>query len=172
MLEKRKRYINSLALIIIQITVITFVIRFFIIEPGAVDGPSMEPMFNDSEIFLVNKLTYMHSPLRRFDVVQAVVNGNNGKIAIIKRVVGLPGEIVTVEKGKIFVETVEGKKFPLDEPYLKYGTLTKVRYGAPNKFYIPSDYYFLVGDNRGQSVDSRDTGPVHRKQINGKVIQL
>jgi len=172
MFEKRKEYINSMAMIIAQIIILSSFTRYFIIEPGRVDGPSMEPTFIDNEFFLINKAAYFFKSPERFDVVQVLVEGKYGRISVIKRIIGLPSERIVVEGGKIWIETADGKKTALDEPYLHYGTLTKVRFGAESRFTIPVNHYFIIGDNRGQSTDSRDIGSVHRKQINGQVVQL
>ena len=87
----------------------------------------------------------------------------------VKRVIGLPGEVILIKRNGVFVRTPDSMEFQLSEPYLRKDTVTAVAAGSPLEFVVPENTYFLLGDNRANSHDSRDFGPVHRRYIQGKV---
>ena len=151
--------------------ILILVVRTFIIEPGIVDGRSMEPTFIDNDFFLVNKITLLLRTPHRGDIVQA--EGVDHASVIIKRVIGLPGETVSLDHTGVNITEPNGKKFHLDEPYLAKDTITTTTDDKPTVFTtVPSDSYFLMGDNRPMSVDSRVSGSFHRKSIYGLVINV
>lgn len=144
--------------------------RFFILSPGTVDGPSMEPTFLDQDRIFVIKSSYIFKSPKRFDIVQ-IISPYKDKY-IIKRIIGLPGETVSVKQGKIFITLNNGKEHPLDESrYLSAYIYTEVpgQRGVA-QFVVGENEYFLVGDNRGSSADSRVFGSIHRSDIIGRVI--
>jgi signal peptidase I len=130
--------------------------------PLFIQGVSMEPNFQNGELVVIEKLSYMNGkPIRRGDVVAAVFPGDPKRTRLIKRVVGLPGESVGVNDGRL---TINGAV--LNEPY-------SPRLGAPPyqelaKTLLKADEYFLVGDNRPGSSDSRLWGAVARADIQGR----
>ena len=132
-------------------------IRTFVITPVRVNGSSMYSTLKDGEIMILNKLDYKLHDIERFDIV--VVKTDEKKI--IKRVIGLPGETLKYEDNTLYIN---GKK--IDEPYLKDATedfdITSLGYDK-----IPDDCYFVLGDNRDNSSDSRIIGPVKKSQITG-----
>ena len=142
-------------LIIIGVIVI---IRSFIVTPIRVNGESMSPTLENGEIMILNKWNYHFNDIERFDIV--VVKTDNEKI--IKRVIGLPGETLKVENNILYIDGQEIK-----EPFLKEKTedfnINTLGYEK-----IPNDCYFVMGDNRNNSKDSRMIGCVSRKQITGK----
>ena len=133
-------------------------IRSFIVTPVRVNGESMYPTLKDREIMLLNKINYRFHDIKRFDIV--VVNTKDEKI--IKRVIGLPGETLKVEDNTLYINGKEIKEDFLKEETADFDLedlgITK----------IPSDSYFVMGDNRDNSKDSRMIGPVKRSQIVGK----
>lgn len=138
----------------IIIILVVVLIRTFVVTPVKVDGSSMVPNLNDGDLLILNKLDKNYE---RFDIV--VVNYNNTKL--VKRVIGLPGEHVEYKDNKLYVNgkvikekfiDTETKDFTVD--YLGY-----------NK--IPKNYYFVVGDNRQNSMDSRMIGLINKKDIIG-----
>ncbi len=156
---------------VFAITTIVFVsVKSFVLNAGEVNGRSMEPMFVDSQKFLVSKIEYFVAPPRRYDVVQ-LIDEKNSKL-IIKRVIGLPNETIVIKQGRVFVQPFGAlTERAIEEPYLSSGTYTKVPFqNAPKVFTMGSDEYFVLGDHRAQSADSRDYGAVHRSQILGRVI--
>ena len=134
------------------------IIRSFIITPVRVNGTSMYPTLKHGEIMLLNKYYYHFNNIKRFDIV--VVKTDDDKI--IKRVIGLPGETLKYENHTLYIDGKEVK-----EKYLKQETddfdLESLGYTK-----IPSDCYFVMGDNRENSKDSRMIGCVDKKQITGK----
>ena len=133
-------------------------IRTFIVTPVRVNGTSMYSTLNDGEIMILNKINYKFSDIKRFDIV--VVKTENNKI--IKRVIGLPGETLKYEDNVLYINGQEVK-----ESYLKEKTedfnINELGYKK-----IPQDCYFVMGDNRDNSNDSRIIGCVKREQIKGK----
>lgn len=133
-------------------------IRTFIVTPVRVNGTSMYSTLKDGEIMILNKINYWFNDIKRFDIV--VVETENNKI--IKRVIGLPGETLKYEDNILYIDGQEVK-----EPYLKEKTedfnISKLDYKK-----IPQDCYFVMGDNRDNSNDSRIIGCVKRDQIKGK----
>lgn len=171
MLRLIEQYLSRVVNILAHFVLFLFFVRFFIVELGIVDGKSMEPSFRDNELFLVNKAGPIFYPLRRFEVVQFFLPTSKNAL-IIKRVIGFPGETIVIKHNAVYVQDKEGREVELLEPYLYPDLIVNVPYGAANEFLVPSSSYFLLGDNRTSSGDSRDFGPVHRSRIIGKVISL
>lgn len=140
-----------------SIILAVILIRTFIITPVRVNGTSMYSTLKNGEIMILNKLDYKFNDIKRFDIV--VVKTSDNKI--IKRVIGLPGETLKYENNTLYIDGVEVK-----EPYLKEKTedfnINELGYKK-----IPSDCYFVMGDNRNNSKDSRIIGCVNKKQIQG-----
>lgn len=166
-----ERYLLLTLSVIFQIVIVLFLVRFFVLTAGRVNGQSMEPMFHDNQFFLVNRLAYLLHPPERFDVVQ-FLHPENKEILLIKRVIGLPGERVNFKRDQIYIQGTDGREWALEEKYLKDDALTRVSPGRPTEIILSENMYFLVGDNRLFSKDSRDFGPIHRRWINGKVPEL
>ena len=150
--EKKKELIIYGSIILAVI-----LIRTFIVTPVRVNGTSMYSTLKNGEIMILNKLDYKFNDIKRFDIV--VVKTSDNKI--IKRVIGLPGETLKYENNTLYIDGVEVK-----EPYLKEKTedfnINELGYKK-----IPSDCYFVMGDNRNNSKDSRIIGCVNKKQIQG-----
>jgi len=127
------------------------------VQSRQVEGSSMEPTLHTGERVLVNKLAYVNfAAPARGDVV--VFHAWSQHEDFIKRVVGLPGDTVEVKRNQVFVNDV-----PLDEPYLDQPTT-----GTDGPVRVGADEVFVMGDNRGNSSDSRHYGPLPRAQIVGK----
>jgi len=129
-------------------------IRLFVFEPFFIPSGSMEPTLQIGDRVLVNKLSYDLHSVHRGDVVVFKKPANDfspGIKDLVKRVIGLPGETITGRDGSVFVD---GQR--LKEPWLPKGETT-----APfPPVVIPKGDYFMMGDNRGDSADSRVIGPV------------
>jgi signal peptidase I len=146
--------------------VIVLPIRMFIAEPFVVSGSSMAPTFSDGDYLIVDKLSYELGEPKREDVVIFRYPNNPSKY-FIKRVIGLPNETVNISGSTVTITKKDGSTITLDEPYVKNTTdnLTHLE--------LKSDEYFVMGDNRPVSSDSRYWGPVNRKLITGRaVLQL
>ena len=137
--------------------IVVFVIRTFLIQPFLVSGASMEPNFSEGNYLLVDELTYRLRAPERGEVV--VFKSPVGKDYFIKRVVGLPGEEIEIKGDRVYVA---GK--PLPEDYL-YGAKTPIDL----KVKLKQNQYFVLGDNRGYSFDSRSWGPLDRDSLVGIV---
>jgi signal peptidase I len=135
----------------------------FVAQPVKVEGTSMLPRLHDGERIFVNKLIYYGLPeIERGDIVVFWFPNDPTK-SYIKRVIGLPGETVQVRAGRIFVN---GKE--LQEPYLEHAL--NVAGGDEPPTYVKPHYYFVMGDNRDNSSDSRSWGLVPEKYIYGKAL--
>ncbi|MCX6800385.1 MAG: signal peptidase I [Candidatus Falkowbacteria bacterium] len=155
----------TLKTIIIFIVSILF-IRTFFLETGIVNGRSMENTFIDSDIFWIDKFTLLFRRPQRGDIVQ--FRNEADKKIVIKRVIGLPGEKINIESNRVFIINTNGDKTTLPEAYLKPGTETITPTGEAIIYsIIPENSYFLLGDNRSESFDSRYYGAINRKYING-----
>lgn len=142
----------------VLIIIVVLLIKKYIFSPIKVNGDSMFPTLHDNDIMILNEIGYHINGVKRFDIV--VVDTNNDKI--IKRIIGLPGETVTYKDNKLYIngEYIE-ENFEHDITH--NFELSKIE-----EEIIPEDYYFVVGDNRGKSLDSRTIGLIHKDQILGK----
>lgn len=163
------KYISKTVFLVLQIVVLIALLRFFVIHPGAVNGISMEPAMRDNQAFIVNKVIYLIRKPKRFEIAQLYDPGNR-EDPMVKRIIGLPGETIVIKANGTYVRS-GGKETKLKEKYLKEGVITRTKSGTGEEWKIPPDSYFVMGDNRLRSADSRNFGPVHRKDIIGKVMQ-
>lgn len=142
-----------------------FIIYSFIAQPFQVQGASMEPNFYTKQYLIVDEISYHFRDPDRGEVV-VFHNPRNESEFYIKRVVGLPGEKVDIDNGKVKITNSEYPHgFSFDEYYLPPGTETR----GNATFRLAEDEYFVMGDNRLQSFDSRSWGPVKRSEIVGVV---
>lgn len=142
---------------------VAFLIRFFLIQPFYVSGPSMEPNFHNNQYIIVDQVTYRFSKPKRGDVV-VFKWPQNIAISFIKRIVGTPGETVEVRNGQVYIYNKENPSgVVLKESYIETTTPNDVRKT------LGKNEYFVAGDNRHNSSDSRIWGPVARHLIIGKV---
>lgn len=149
-------------LVMLAIAVVVFVGLRSAVQTFVVLGPSMEPSFGENQRLLVNKLVYrLHEP-ERGDVIIFHPPHNQGE-SYIKRIVGLPGEKVVMEYGRVFVHLEDGTSFELKEPYI--AEAARRRYESPT---IPEGSYFVLGDNRNNTNDSRNGWMTSDDDIIGK----
>lgn len=164
--EEAMIFFWEVAKVIIISFAIIVPVRYFLIQPFYVKGASMEPNFFDHEYLIVDQITYRFRNPQRGDVVVFRYPRDPSEF-FIKRVIGLPGETVVVKNNKVIVynEThKEGKV--LEESYL---SLDEENTGNVTEK-MEKDEYFLMGDNRSESLDSRIFGPIKRKNVIGKVF--
>ena len=140
---------------------LALVIIVFLYQPVKVEGTSMAPLLSDQERIFINKFVYRFEPIERGDVVVFWYPLDRSK-SFIKRVVGLPGEMVEIRKGIVYVNGVA-----LPEPYVppQYEDLSDF---APTK--VPDHSYFVMGDHRISSNDSRVFGSVASRYIYGRAV--
>jgi len=150
-MEKMKNIIKELLPYVIIIMVVLLVKRY-IFTPVIVNGPSMMNTLHDKDVMILDKIGMKLNGIDRFDIV--VIQTQNSKI--IKRVIGMPGETIEYEDNKLYINDKEIKD--------SYGT--GVTYDF-EKVKIPEDMYYVLGDNRNDSVDSRMIGLISKKDILG-----
>lgn len=150
-----------------------FVIIYnFLIQPNSVLGSSMEPNFYDGEYIITDKISYRIGEPQRGDIV-VFRFPKDESLDYIKRIIGLPGESVMISDNTV---TIYNEEYPagfvLDEAYLPEETVTNGGSIFPEnqKTVIPYDSYFVMGDNRLRSSDSRSWGTVPEKDLIGKVL--
>jgi len=140
---------------------LAMIIIVFFYQPVKVEGTSMAPLLSDQERIFINKFVYHFEPIERGDVVVFWYPLDRTK-SFIKRVVGLPGDEVEIRRGRVFIN---GKT--LEEPYVPSQYIDTAAYGPVQ---IPRDEYFVMGDHRISSNDSRIFGPVPSAFIYGKAV--
>ena len=157
-----KSFIRDTILVIIMAAVL-FVGMQYTIQRYTVDGPSMKNNFYDGQQLIVNKVVYyIHEP-ERGDVIVFLYPELSDE-GYIKRIIGLPGESIEIKDGMVYIQKADGTSLPLDEPYIT----TKARQDFEGKK-IPEGEYFVMGDNRNNSSDSREGWTLPGKYIIGKV---
>lgn len=139
-------------------------IRLFIAQPFVVSGSSMEPTFHNGEYLIVDQLSYMLGEPQRGDVV-VFHYPKEPKKYFIKRIIGLPGETVHVRAGSVSVTKTDGTEEALDEAYL-----VNLGNGDDEDVTIPEDEFFVMGDNRPASSDSRVWGLLPRENLAGRAL--
>lgn len=162
--DKLKNNLVELIEFIAIIGAILVVIRFFVAEPHKVSGSSMVPNFHDGDYIITNKVATQLSNPQRGEVI-ILKNPRNMDQVFIKRVIGLSGDRVMVNGGKVYLN---GRLLP--EPYLPLGTRT---YGGAyltegEELTVPEGRFFVMGDNRGGSSDSREWGTLGKDLIVGQ----
>lgn len=164
------RYMRSLGAIFLDLLeVVVFAIAIFLfvylllVRPHKIKGDSMQPNYPNGEYLLTEKVTYYRGDPQRGDVV--VLKPPMEDDEFIKRIIGLPGERVSVKNGKVYIN---GKV--LTEKYLSSTLTTPGGNFLPEgqEYTVPEGQYFVMGDNRPNSLDSRGFGPIEKKAIAGR----
>ncbi|HEY2499694.1 MAG TPA: signal peptidase I [Candidatus Angelobacter sp.] len=141
--------------------VVSFFIILFVYQPVKVEGGSMEPGLEDQERIFINKLVYRFESIERGDIVVFRYPRDTRK-SFIKRVIALPGDHIRIAYGHVYVNDEQ-----LPEPYVPSDFLDAKSYP---EMVVPRNAYFVLGDHRSMSNDSRDFGPVMRRYIYGKAV--
>ena len=151
--KEAKRGFTKLAVIVIVFT-LALILRKYVIDIATVVGPSMEETFYNGDVLLVDVGV---EKIERYDVITL----RNDERKLIKRVIGLPGETIRIAGGEIYI----------NEEILpeQQGVYTEYAGVADEEYVIKEDEYFVMGDNRAESYDSRDFGGVNKEDIIGKV---
>lgn len=148
--------------------VIAILFVVFVAQRNDVNGPSMETTLHKDGIVIVEMVSKYIAGPKRGDIMTINATGLPGytkKEEIIKRVVGLPGETVSIKDGSVYINGVL-----LSEPYLDDGVVTEISGSENNNITLGKDEYYFLGDNRGVSEDSRILGPIVRSRIRAHVI--
>lgn len=155
----------EIAQIVAIALVIVIPIRYFVFQPFIVRGASMEPNFHDGNYLIVDELTYRFQEPQRGEVV--VFNyPQDPSQRFIKRIIGLPQEQIKLEGSQITIIDSAGAQILLDE--LSY--LSDDLWAGAKTINLQKDEYFVLGDNRSHSFDSRAWGPIKKEDIVGRVI--
>jgi signal peptidase I len=142
-----------------QVVVLAVIAAAFFMRTSPVDGLSMEPRVHAGEVVLINTLAYRFGSIGRGDVVAFRHDAPNPE-TYIKRVVGLPGERVEVRDG---IVSIDGRT--LNEPYVRFPD----RRSAPGVI-VPANAFYVLGDNRAESDDSRNWGVLQSSDVVGKAL--
>jgi len=170
-MKKFAVFIWEIAKVVAISLAIILPVRYFLIQPFYVKGASMEPNFFDHEYLIIDEISYRFAPPVRGQVV-VFRYPLNPQEYFIKRVIGLPGEKAQIKDGRVWIyndEQPEG--FVLNENYLPEDLMTFSLAGNEGRqIELGPDEYFVLGDNRNASKDSRSFGPVNKSYITGKVL--
>ena len=158
---------EAIKVVIISLAII-IPIRTFVIQPFYVKGASMEPNFYDHEYLIVDEISYRFKAPKRGDIV-VFRYPKNPQEYFIKRIIALPEEKIKIEDGEVYIFNNEFKEgFTLDESYLSESLKT---YSISSELVeLSHDEYYVLGDNRNSSKDSRSFGPIDKSFIIGKVL--
>lgn len=151
------RALREVLQVILPAVVLAVVVHLFLAQATVVFGQSMEPNLSPEQRLIIEKISYSLGSPQRNDIV--VIDLPQMEDMLVKRVVGLPGEVVEIRQGHLFINGAEqSEPFPHD---LDYTSMAPLR--------LSPEEYFVMGDNRDNSNDSRAFGPVTRNEIKGKV---
>jgi len=142
--------------------VIVIPIRLFVAQPFVVEGESMHPTFESGDYLIVDQLSYRLSEPKRGDAI-VFRYPNNPSVFYIKRVIGLPGETVHIDRGATTITKADGTEITLDESYVVAEDAT---YSLDRT--LGPDQFFVMGDNRPKSSDSRSWGALPREDLMGR----
>ena len=166
-----RRWAREVAQIVIFTAVLYLVVSTLVAQPFEVEQRSMEPALASGDHILIDKLSPRWSPYARGDVIVFHAPGryDDAGVPYIKRVVGTPGDTIQIENGRIFVTPAGGLPTRLDEPYLEDGEATLPQGVEGGRTWtVPENAYFVLGDNRSDSVDSRTFGAIPHDRIVGR----
>jgi len=158
------RIILEFVITLVIIFVISLVIRMYVLQPFVVDGQSMEPSFHNADYLLAEKVSNHFSDYQRGEVI--IFQSPTESVNLIKRIVALPGERIVIEKGEITIYSSRNQGIEISENYIaanENGKYDRIDVSLKN------DELFVMGDNRGNSRDSREFGPISKNLIIGKV---
>ncbi len=162
--ESSENFFTELLKFVLIAAAIVFPIRLFVAQPFIVSGASMEPTFHNGQYLIVDELSYRLGAPSRGDVI-IFRPPQNPREFYIKRIIGLPGEVVSIDGTAITITKQDGSMLQLDEPYV--GNLGN---GSTRAHMLGEGEYFVMGDNRPESSDSRVWGPLPRDNIVGRAF--
>lgn len=164
MAESRFRhFVKYVVIDILLAALISFFLINYVVSAFKIEGDSMKPLLRAQERILISKLAVRKDNLRRFDIVVLYKPDEPDK-SLVKRIIGLPGEIIEIRGGEVLINDKPLKQFPGADAG---GALSPADMKA---LLIPRGTFFVMGDNRAISFDSRLFGPVPQKYIFGKAF--
>jgi signal peptidase I len=161
-----KSQIRDYSISILAAVIIALVFRSYVFARADVEGQSMYSTLNDKDVIFVEKISLLTHSIRRGQIIIFDSKNYNDDI-YVKRVVAVEGDEIEIKDGKVFINNTE-----LNENYLDKDTFTAPgTFMEKNKKYkVEKDHVFVLGDNRGNSIDSRILGPINVKNIKGHAI--
>jgi signal peptidase I len=176
--QKKSSFLKELVSFALIVIFIVLPIRLFVAQPFVVVGTSMQPTFESNDYLIVDELSYHFEAPKRGDVVvfkydntygtsdtSDAQGGEDGSKFFIKRIIGLPGETIDIHNGKVtIINKANPNGFVLNEPYEKEAPTNSMTVTLDNS------HYFVMGDNREVSFDSRSWGPMPASKLVGKVF--
>lgn len=159
--QKDLKFIDFIKFAVITILIVV-PIRMYVAQPFIVNGASMSPTFETGQYLIVDQFTYHFDHPKRGDVIIFKFPQDTSKF-FIKRVVGLPGEKVVIDAGTVTITKKDGsEEVVLEEPYIEFNR------NSYSETQLDDDEYYVMGDNREASLDSRIWGPLKEKYIVGR----
>ena len=177
--SRRSHWLRETGIVVVVAIVAALLLRAFVVQTFFIPSGSMEPTLNIGDRIVVDKLSYHLHGVDRGNIVvfkrPADENCGGEPVAdLVKRVIGLPGETISLTKGSKGYVLIDGKR--LDETWLPSSVQgmtfpgpAGTPYNLAKPYVIPANHYFVMGDNRTDSCDSRYWGPISRSLIVGKV---
>ena len=162
--EKSENFFTELLKFAVVAVIIVVPVRLFVAQPFIVSGASMEPTFDTGQYLIVDELTYHFEAPTRGDVIIFRYPKDPSQF-FIKRIIGLPGETVRIQGGEVYVVKTDGTTLHLSEPYV-----VNKGNGADSTTKLGPDDYFVMGDNRPESSDSRVWGVLPKENIIGRAL--
>lgn len=150
---------------IFTVAIIVIPIRTFVAQPFIVSGASMDPTFSTGHYLIIDEISYRFSKPERGDVI-ILKYPKDPKTFFVKRIIGLPGETVTIDNGIVAITSTTGSTSILKDDFIDQ----KNKIGDSSKTVLLNDEYFVMGDNRAQSSDSRSWGPLPKDLIVGRAF--
>ena len=164
MMKKFVFFLWEMAKIVIIATVIVAPIRYFLFQPFFVRGQSMDPNFENGDYLIVDEISYRFKEPQRGEVI-VFKSPQNLSQRLIKRIIGLPREVVEVKDGRVIVYNNEEQQVLNESDYIP-----NLSTGGDLRVVLGENEYFVLGDNRPFSYDSRRFGPLLKEKIIGRVI--
>lgn len=166
--KKSKKNLRQEFFSLVRFTLFTLAIiipiRIFIAQPFVVNGDSMYPSLENGDYLIVDEITYKTQDIERGDVIVFRFPNTDKKRFLIKRVIGLPGEMIALNGEKVTITKADGSIIQMKEDYINEG------FSSYGTWELESEEYFVMGDNRGASSDSRSWGVLDKEYIVGKTF--
>lgn len=163
-MKKFFSFVWEIAKIVIIALIIVVPIRYFLFQPFFVKGQSMEPNFENGDYLIVDEISYRFGEPQRGEVV-VFKYPNDPSQRYIKRIIALPEEKIEIKEGQVIIYNPEGRKVLRESDYL-----SSVFTPGTVSLTLDEDEYYVLGDNRSSSADSRRWGPLPRENIVGRVF--
>ncbi len=160
-------FIFDIAKMVVISLAIIIPVRYFLVQPFYVRGASMEPNFHENEYLMVDEISYRFKEPQRGQII-VFRYPKDPQEYFIKRIIGLPGETVVIKNGNVYITDLDGLTTKLSELYLPENTSTIALSEEP--IVLATDEYYVLGDNRNGSKDSRSFGAVKRSFVIGRVF--